>query len=45
MPDKGAIVVSRFDFTGDGMNIPYNSLRAAKARRAEKESWKFKIAL
>jgi len=35
---QGAIVVSHFDFTGDGMDIPNNTLRAAKARRAEKEN-------
>jgi len=32
------IVVGCFDFTGDGMDISYNTLRAAKARRAEKEN-------
>jgi hypothetical protein len=30
-------VVDRFDFKGDGTDIPYNTLRAAKARRAEKK--------
>jgi len=25
----------RFDFKSDGMNIPYNALRAAKERKAE----------
>jgi hypothetical protein len=28
-------VVDRFDFKGDGTDIPYNTLRAAKARRVE----------
>jgi hypothetical protein len=28
-------VVGRFDFAGDGMNIPYNALLAAKARKVE----------
>jgi len=35
MQGKGVIVVGRFDFEGDGMEIPYNTLLAAKARRAE----------
>jgi len=33
-----SIVVSRFDFTGYGMDVPYNTQRAAKAQRAEKET-------
>ena len=32
---KGIVVVSRFDFTGDGMDIPYNTRRAARAWRAK----------
>jgi hypothetical protein len=36
MPSTGAIVGGHF--TGDGVDIPYNTLRAAKARRAEEES-------
>jgi len=28
-------VAGRFDFTGDGMDIPYNTLRAAKEKKAE----------
>ena len=32
---KGAIVVGRF--TGDGTDIPYNTLRAAKGTESEKE--------
>jgi len=28
---KGAIVVGHFDFEGDGLDIPYNTLLAAKA--------------
>jgi len=35
---QGAIVVGRFDFTGDGMDIPYNTLRAANRRRAKKKT-------
>ena len=39
IPSEGIVVVGRFDFTGDGMDISYNTLLAAKAeaRRAEKE--------
>jgi hypothetical protein len=35
---QGGIVVGRFDFEGDGMDIPYNTLLAAKARRGEKQN-------
>jgi len=38
-------MVGRFDFECDGIDIPYNTLRAAKARRTEKDDRKFKIAL
>ncbi|HXY87461.1 MAG TPA: hypothetical protein VEG44_03400 [Candidatus Acidoferrales bacterium] len=27
-------MVGRFDFTGDGLKYPYNTLRAGKGRRA-----------
>jgi len=33
---KGVIAVGRFDFEGGGMDIPYNTLLAAKARRSKK---------
>jgi len=35
---KRVVVVGCFDFRSDGMDIPYNTLRVAKARRAEKEN-------